>query len=154
MLITQDMAVGEGDAPLAQLLRYLVLGAITFKLFCGVPVCVLVLVDIFEGVYAERSGGATLGAATADAMRFTTWAGSIVCALLFRPYLQYITVRVPLALPPRPPSRCAARAAGLPATAGEGSGRAAAVKPAASHRRLTPPRACVRGRPSLGSTRC
>jgi len=93
ILITQDMANAAGaNDGLGQVFRYLVLGGITFKLFAGTPVCVLVLVDIVQDVYVER--GHVLSEREADRWRFGIWGGTIVCAFVLLPYLQYTTALV------------------------------------------------------------
>ena len=45
VLITQDMSDAASDLG-TRVLVSVVLAAMTFKLFCGVPMCIIVLVDI------------------------------------------------------------------------------------------------------------
>lgn len=88
VLITEDMAEAAGKSAFAQFLVTLVLGSITFKLFCGVPLSVLITVDIIQDLYQEGSGQ-RMSERQADWMRLAIWAGSVVTALAIMPYLQY-----------------------------------------------------------------
>ena len=87
----------------AGVLVQLVLVAITFKLFCGVPVCVLVLVDIVQNAHLERSG-VPLSESASDRVRLGVWLASTASAYGMYYSLKYATSLVgtahPLTAPP------------------------------------------------------
>ena len=94
MLITEDAATAKHHhGVLGRVLNQMVLGAITFKLFCGVPVCVLVLVDIANDLRQE-GGEEPFSQAAADRARLAIWIASVVCALAVASSLQYVTALI------------------------------------------------------------
>jgi len=93
VLITEDMAAAGSDTVLGSVLTALILGCMTFKLFCSVPMCVVTLVDICQGWYHEHAG-TQLSESAADVMRLLWWASATLCALLVRSSLQYVTALI------------------------------------------------------------
>ena len=93
VLITADMANAAGFDPSRKALTSLVLGCITFKLFCGIPVCVLVLADVFKDLRFERTGK-QFSETAADGLRLAIWSAAVVFALAIKPWLQYITALI------------------------------------------------------------
>ena len=101
VLITEDMAAAGSDTVLGSVLTALILGCMTFKLFCSVPMCVVTLVDICQGWYHEHAG-TQLSESAADVMRLLWWASATLCALLVRSSLQYVTAVCAFHPDPRP----------------------------------------------------
>ena len=98
ILITSDMMAAavahtHHHGVVGKVLSQLVLGAITFKLFCGVPVCVIVLVDITNDLYQD-GGGEALSQLAADRVRLGIWCLSVACALALYTSLQYVTALI------------------------------------------------------------
>jgi vesicular inhibitory amino acid transporter len=93
MLITEDMSLATGADPLSVLLTNAVLLAITFKIFCSVPMCVVILVDIVQNVHFERTGS-DLSESASDKTRFAFWLGSTAMSIATYPYLQYVTALI------------------------------------------------------------
>ena len=65
----------------------LVLGGITFKLFCSVPMCVLVLVDISQNLYLEKHGD-DMGDAASMRLRLLIWSSAAVASIIVYSSLQ------------------------------------------------------------------
>jgi len=92
VLITSDMADAVHDLG-ARILVNLVLGGITFKLFCSVPMCVLVLVDIAQNLYLERHGK-ELSDAGSMRFRLVVWGSAAVASIVVYSSLQYVTALI------------------------------------------------------------
>ena len=58
-----------------------------------IPAGVLILVEIVQDLYQERTG-TTFSEAVAFPMRVATWAGTIVFAIGILPYLEYVTALI------------------------------------------------------------
>lgn len=93
ILITQDMSLAMTSGPLSVVLVKAVLLAITFKIFCSVPMCVVILVDIGENLYFEATATG-LSDAASDKMRIALWLGSTACSIAAYDYLQYVTALI------------------------------------------------------------
>lgn len=92
ILITQDMA-DSASSGYDHFIVSLVLGGIAFKLFCSVPMCVVVLVDILENLYEEHQG-APLGTPIVDRARIALWVCSTLCSIAVYDSLQYVTALI------------------------------------------------------------
>jgi hypothetical protein len=92
VLLTQDMAARQQDDFGAAMSDLIVVG-ITFKLFCSVPMCVAVMVDIAQNLYRERTGHAISRTAT-DGVRIGIWTLATICTLFVSPWLQFITALI------------------------------------------------------------
>ena len=94
VLITQDMSeAGAKSSVVGQVLIQLVDVGITFKLFCSVPMCVVVLVDIAQNLYLENTGS-ILSESASDAVRLALWAASILSSLAVYGWLKYVTALI------------------------------------------------------------
>jgi hypothetical protein len=100
VLITTDMArdgvgmaAGSSGEWLRPLLVNLVLGSITFKLFCSLPLCIVVLVDIARTTVHEWRGE-ELSESFCDRLRLVCWAAAVWNAIAVYSSLQYVTALI------------------------------------------------------------
>ena len=89
VLMTSDMSANASGA-LGGILVSLVLGGISFKLFCSVPMCIVVLTDIGETLYLERNGE-PLHEQSVLRLRIALWTVCTLSAVASYGYLQYLT---------------------------------------------------------------
>ena len=93
VLITQDMGNAGGDSVLSHILIQLVNLGITFKLYCSVPTCVVVLVDIAQNLYLD-SKGVQLSDGATDAVRFVLWGLTVLGSIATYTSLKYVTALI------------------------------------------------------------
>ena len=94
VLITSDMSDAvDPSSWAARALVNLVLGGITFKLFCSVPMCVLVLVDIAQNLYLETHGKDMTDGASMR-FRLTVWGSAALASIVVYSSLQYVTALI------------------------------------------------------------
>lgn len=89
VLLTSDMDAAKHGG-LDDTLVALVLGGISFKLFCSVPMCIVVLTDIGETLWLERKG-TPLGEQAVLQLRIALWTVCTLAAVASYTSLQYLT---------------------------------------------------------------
>jgi vesicular inhibitory amino acid transporter len=92
VIVTEDMA-SAARGPLDRLLVNLILVGMAFKLFCSVPMCVVVLTDIAENLHAERYGK-QMRKDWVMYLRISCWLCGVVSSVLFYDSLEYVTAFV------------------------------------------------------------
>jgi len=92
VLITTDMSAVVHNLG-GRILVNIVLAGITFKLFCSVPMCVLVLVDIAQNLYLDKYE-VELSDSGAMRVRLSIWATAAVASILVYSSLQYVTALI------------------------------------------------------------
>ena len=86
------MTNAGGNALSIVLLRVLLV-CITFKLFCSVPLLILVIVDIIQNLYQQRTGK-TLSRGRGDYCRFAIWVATTLLSMTLYNSLQYATALI------------------------------------------------------------
>jgi vesicular inhibitory amino acid transporter len=100
VIVTEDMALAA-RGPMDRLLVNLILAGMAFKLFCSVPMCVVVLTDIAENLHAERYGK-QMRKDWVMYLRISCWLSGVVFSVVFYDSLEYVTAFVGARpLPPR-----------------------------------------------------
>ena len=89
VLITVDMTVAARTV-LDHVLVVGTLAGMTFKLFCSVPMCIVVLTDIAENITLERTGR-ELEQSRVMFVRLLTWFSGVLLSVVFYRSLQYVT---------------------------------------------------------------
>lgn len=92
VLITTDMSISAGGW-LSTLLVSVVICAMTIKLVCSMPLCVIVVVDIADNLYHEQYG---VGLSEAAMMRWRlgTWMLGVIVAYAGSTFLEYVTALI------------------------------------------------------------
>mmetsp|Transcript_6848 Transcript_6848/g.9967 ORF Transcript_6848/g.9967 Transcript_6848/m.9967 type:complete len:139 (+) Transcript_6848:2-418(+) len=76
-----------------RLLVSLILVGMAFKLFCSVPMCVVVLTDITENLYLEKHGRYMRKNAIMY-WRISFWLAGVILSVVFYDSLEYVTAFV------------------------------------------------------------
>ena len=93
VLITSDMIQAGGGGAIGSVLLSLVLFCITFKLFCSVPLLIIVLVDVAQNMYKESTGKA-LSVSRSNQLRLGIWASTTALSGVLFDSLQYATALI------------------------------------------------------------
>ena len=89
VIITIDMTQAARSI-VDRLLVTCILVGMTFKLFCSVPMCIVVLTDIAENVHLQRTGQ-TLHEKKVMRVRILTWLAGVLLSVIFYDSLEYVT---------------------------------------------------------------
>eukprot|EP00967_Tisochrysis_lutea_P022465 scaffold25588_cov40-Tisochrysis_lutea.AAC.2 len=92
VIVTEDMSRNAHGA-MDRLLVSLILVGMAFKLFCSVPMCVVVLTDITENLYLEKHGRYMRKNAIMY-WRISFWLAGVILSVVFYDSLEYVTAFV------------------------------------------------------------